>query len=268
MVWIDTRVARKLGQIGVAIVCVWLLTIAPVRARSGDSLGDRIASFPAWMSRPTLGDTRQDLAYPDWMGGTWHVTSTLIEMLAPLAPDIITPGYEGNRSYLDRPLEFEVRFRPARPQLRGNLPFGALGSPPIVADRPFNGENILKAYVGDRGDRTSLRVRVEPDDPNQQATILPDGRQLLAVVTARGSETVGDRDFIGSELVTQFFRTQPEIYLNGVETTTAYHWRSHDQITAEQFTAVYLSPKDPDYFTADDRPVALYRYDLRLDRLD
>jgi hypothetical protein len=87
-------------------------------------------------------------------------------------------------------------------------------------------------------------------------------------VTARGAETVSDRDFIGSELVTQFFRTQPEIYLNGVETTTAYHWRSRDQITAEQFTAVYLSPKDPDYFTAGDRPVALYRYDLRLDQLD
>jgi hypothetical protein len=265
MVWIGTRVAHRLGQISIAIVCVWLLTIAPVWAGSGDSLGDRIASFPDWISRPTLGDTRQDLAYPDWMAGTWHVTSTLTAMEAPLAPDILTPGYEGNRSYLDRPLEFEVRFQPARPQLRGNLPFGALGKPPIVADRQFNGEQILKAYVGDR---TDLRVRVEPDNPNQQATILPDGRQLLAVVTARGAETVSDRDFIGSELVTQFFRTQPEIYLNGVETTTVYHQQTGDRITADQFTAVYLSPKDPDYFTAGDRPVALYRYDLRLDRLD
>jgi hypothetical protein len=69
-------------------------------------------------------------------------------------------------------------------------------------------------------------------------------------------------------LVTQFFRTQPEIYLNGVETTTVYHQQTGDHITADQFTAVYLSPKDPDYFTAGDRPVALYRYDLRLDRLD
>jgi hypothetical protein len=253
------------GRWLIAIVGVWLLTIAPVRAGSLDSLGDRVVAFPNWMSRPDLGNTRNDLAYPDWMAGTWHVTSTLTAMHAPLAPEIVTPGYEGNRSYLDRPLEFDVRFRPARPQLRGNLPFGALGKPPIVADRQFNGENILKAYVGDQ---TALRVRVEPDDPNQQATILPDGRQLLAVVTARGSETVSDRDFIGSELVTQFFRTQPEIYLNGVETTTAYHVQTSDRITADQFTAVYLSPKDPDYFTAGDRPVALYRYDLRLDRLD
>ncbi len=256
---------RVFGRWLIAIVGVWLLTIAPVRAGNLDSLGDRVAMFPDWTSRPNLDNTRNDLAYPDWMAGTWHVTSTLTEMHAPLAPDIITPGYEGNRSYLDRPLEFDVRFVPARPQLRGNLPFGALGKPPIVADRQFNGEQILKAYVGDQ---TALRVRVEPDDPNQQATVLPDGRQLLAVVTARGAEMVSDRDFIGSEVVTQFFRTQPEIYLNGVETTTAYHQQTGDRITADQFTAVYLSPKDPDYFTAGDQPVALYRYDLRLDRLD
>lgn len=249
----------------IAIVGVWLLTIAPGWAGSLDRLGDRVAHFPDWTSRPDLGDTRSDLAYPDWMAGTWHVTSTLTVMYAPLAPDIVSPGYEGNRRYLDRPLEFDVRFAAARPRLRGNLPFGALGKPPIVADRQFNGENILKAYVGDQ---TALKVRVEPNDPNQQATVLPDGRQLLAVVTARGAETVSDRDFIGSEVVTQFFRTQPEIYLNGVETTTAYHQQTGDRITAEQFTAVYLSPKDPDYFTAGDRPVALYRYDLRLDRLD
>ncbi|TAF53190.1 MAG: hypothetical protein EAZ61_07215 [Oscillatoriales cyanobacterium] len=239
--------------------------MAPGWAASLDSLGDRVTHFPDWTSRPALGDTRSDLAYPDWMAGTWHVTSTLTAMYAPLAPDIVTPGYEGNRRYLDRPVEFDVRFAAARPQLRGNLPFGALGKPPIVADRQFNGEQILKAYVGDQ---TALQVRVEPNDPNQQATVLPDGRQLIAVVTARGGAMVGDRDFIGSELVTQFFRTQPEIYLNGVETTTAYHQQADDRITADQFTAVYLSPQDPEYFTAGDRPVALYRYDLQLDRLD
>ena len=38
------------------------------------------------------------------------------------------------------------------------------------------------------------------------------------------------------------------------------------KIEAEQITAIYLSPQDPDYFTAAGRPVALYRYELILDK--
>ncbi|MGD1902773.1 MAG: DUF6816 family protein [Geitlerinemataceae cyanobacterium] len=255
-----------LANLTAAIALCWLLCWQPTALAEGlpGSLNNRVAAFPNWQRKPALGDTRRDLAYPDWMAGTWHVTSTLTEMAAPLAPEIVTPGYEGNRKYLEKPLEFDVRFAPDRVKLRGNLPFGALTKPPVVADRQFNGENILRAYVGSA---TKLRVRVEPDDPNQQATVLPDGRQLLAVVTARGGEVVSDRDFIGSELVTQFFRTKPEIYLNGVETTTAYHLDAPERVTAEQLTAVYLSPKDPDYFAAGDQPVALYRYDLVLDQV-
>nr|WP_319592620.1 hypothetical protein [Zarconia navalis] len=37
-----------------------------------------------------------------------------------------------------------------------------------------------------------------------------------------------------------------------------------DRVTADRVTAIYLSPQDPDYFKAQDRPVALYRYRLDL----
>ena len=36
------------------------------------------------------------------------------------------------------------------------------------------------------------------------------------------------------------------------------------KVEADQVTAIYLSPKDPDYFTAGGHPVALYRYRLEL----
>ena len=32
--------------------------------------------------------------------------------------------------------------------------------------------------------------------------------------------------------------------------------------SADQITAIYLSPQDPDYFKAKGQPVALYRYQL------
>jgi hypothetical protein len=61
----------------------------------------------------------------------------------------------------------------------------------------------------------------------------------------------------------QVFRGTPHLYFNTVETTTAYR-RLHSSIEANQVTAIYLSPQDPDYFKAVDRPVALYRYRLQL----
>ena len=54
------------------------------------------------------------------------------------------------------------------------------------------------------------------------------------------------------------------VYLNEVENTTVYRKRSDPNfpIAGDQITAIYLSPKDPNYFQAQGRPVALYRYQL------
>ncbi|MEL6327067.1 MAG: DUF6816 family protein, partial [Cyanobacteria bacterium J06626_23] len=40
----------------------------------------------------------------------------------------------------------------------------------------------------------------------------------------------------------------------------------HPAITADQITAIYLSPRDPDYFKAFNKPVALYRYRLTFEK--
>jgi hypothetical protein len=79
---------------------------------------------------------------------------------------------------------------------------------------------------------------------------------------ARAIETPGSDDFLTTEVFLQEFRGSPQLYFNQVETTTAYHRNSkHDPaIIADQVTAIYLSPQDPDFFKAGDRPVALYRY--------
>jgi hypothetical protein len=57
-----------------------------------------------------------------------------------------------------------------------------------------------------------------------------------------------------------------QLKFNVVETTTAYQQLQSPGTTieAKQITAVYLSPQDPDYFKAIERPVALYRYHLKL----
>ena len=289
---------RRLARIILELCLVLVLLLWGSEAQAGP-LTDRLAQFPHWESKPPVTSPEGDLVYPDWLEGTWMVTSTLVEQVAPLAPEVVTPGFEGNRRYLNEPIAFLVRFIAINPQpsttsnrfVRLKMP--SIGrsqtshpdtTPIVVADRAFNGLNIAKAYLGDR---IVQSVKVDPGSPNRQITFLNTGRQLVSMVTGRASETpeadsVSDRKaiampgasmgsnrvprFIATEVSNQFFRGTLQPYFNQVETTTAYHLRQSPTlaIEADQITAIYLSPQDPNYFKALDQPVALYRYRLEL----
>lgn len=241
---------------------ILLLLLGNGEAQAGE-LAERLANFPQWEKLTSVKPAEGDLVYPEWMAGNWQVKSTLIDLAAPLAPDIITPGFENNRSQLNQPISFLVRF------IKVKLPvFGLKFIPKIdnkaqilVADRAFNSFNLVKAYLGDDA---VLSVKVDPDSPNRQITFLRGERQLVSIVTARATETTPDNKFITTEVFQQLFKSGSNPYLNSVESTTAYHQlsTSNPAIEADQVTAVYLSPQDPDYFTAASRPVALYRYRL------
>ncbi len=228
------------------------------------TLDQRLASFPHWDSKPSVQVAEGDLVYPEWMSGTWDVTSTLVDLVAPLAPDVVTPGFEGNRRYLNVPVKFRVRFG------KNRLPTSSLKLIPqplklqsaIIADRAFNGLNLARAYLGDRA---VIAVKVDPDSPNRQITLLQKERQLVSIVTGRATQTLDANKFITCEVFQQQFRGNGAlIFFNQVESTTSYHYlpTSIRTIEGDQVTAVYLSPQDPDYFTAGSRPVALYRYRL------
>jgi hypothetical protein len=238
---------------------VWLLLITlgdEAVAIAGNTatypLQARLVSFPHWENKPPVRATDRDLEYPDWMAGTWVVTSTLIEQFAPLAPKVVTPGFEENKKYLDRAIEFKVRFD------KSSDPQSDLG---IVADRAFNGLEIARSYLGDK---YVLSVKTDPHNPNKQITSMVGDNKLISIVTGRAKEIPDNRQFIGTEVTQQIFNNPTRIYLNEVETTTEYKLIRPGQVSANQVTAIYLSPQDPDYFTALNSPVALYRYHLEL----
>lgn len=226
-------------------------------------LSERLANFPRWEKLTSVKQASGDLVYPEWMAGYWQVTSTLVDLVAPLAPDIVTPGFEANRRQLNRPVSFLVRF------IRKQSPVTSLKFLPqidnklsiLVGDRAFNSLNLARA---DLGDEAVLSVKVDPNSPNRQITFLRGERQLISIVTARATETILNEKFITAEVFQQLFKGSSRPYLNSVESTTAYRKlpTSNLAIEADQVTAVYLSPQDPDYFTAGSRPVALYRYRL------
>lgn len=241
-------------------------------------LADRLAEFPQWERKPPVQVAEGDLVYPDWMAGTWQVISTLVDMVAPLAPETVTPGFEGNRRYLNQALQFQVRFvkelSPISSRQKLLVPLLKVGESLVVADRAFNGLNIALAYldnsrkdvkdVHSKVTSPILSVKVDPNNPNRQITFLRGERQLVSVVTGRASEISAADRFIATEISQQVFQGRGQIYLNEVETTTAYQLLSSGAIAADQLTAIYLSPQDPDYFAASGHPVALYRYRLEL----
>jgi hypothetical protein len=245
------------------LVFVWLLCSGQARA---DGLTERLAAFPHWTSKPALAAAEGDLVYPQWLAGTWRVQSTLVDMVAPLAPTLVTPGFTGNRQFLNKPIEVPIRFVLARVGKGRFLNQALKVDEQIVSDRVFNSLSLARAYLGEDEVKT---VRVDPDNPNRQVTWLGDDRQLVSVVSRRGSEHPSDRDFVTSEVFQQFFQGGSSgVYLNEVENTTAYHRQvdGNPAITADQVTAIYLSPRDPDYFKALNRPVALYRYRMEFSR--
>ncbi len=247
-------------QIFTSLLLALLLFLSTATQAIAGPLTERIAQFPNWESKPLLKPAQGDLIYPEWMAGTWEATTTLVEMIAPLAPKIVTPGFENNRKYINIPVTFVVRFQPAL--TASNSEKSRFIQSEIVADRAFNGFNIAEAYLGKDA---VLNVKVDPNSPNRQITFLRGDRQLISTVSARQSE-INKQHFVATEVSQQLFQTGPRIYLNEVETTTSYTppQPPDSKITAQQITAIYLSPQDPDYFAAGNKPVALYYYTLKL----
>lgn len=239
------------------LLTVWLFCSGQAQA---EGLAQRLQRFPDWQSKPTLEVATGDLVYPDWLQGTWTLTSTLVEVAAPLAPTITSPGFAANQDWFHQPVHCQVRFVAMPQPVQGLLPVST-GVSKTVADRAFNGLNLLRAYLGEEAVQ---RVRVDPQNPNRQITWFRQQRQLESTVSARATETPNASTFVASELVQQVFRGTAQPFLNQVEITTAYT-RIQERVIADQVTAVYLSPQDPDYFKARAQPVALYRYQLELD---
>ncbi|MBW4613967.1 MAG: hypothetical protein KME21_11965 [Desmonostoc vinosum HA7617-LM4] len=247
--------------------CLMVLCLLWHGEAVANELSERLANFPQWEKLTSVQPASGDLVYPEWMAGYWQITSKLVDLAAPLAPYIVTPGFEGNRRQLNQPVSFLVRFVQGKPpvSLLKFFPTRDDKSSILVADRAFNSLNLARAYLGDEA---VLGVKLDPDSPNRQITFLRGERQLVSIVTARATETTPDGRFITSEVFQQLFKGGSRPYLNSVESTTAYQKLSTSKptIEADQVTAVYLSPQDPDYFQAGDRPVALYRYHLEFTR--
>ena len=249
------------------IILILTTVILFAQSAIASPLENRLQQYPQWNNKPPAKIAKGDLYYPQWMTGTWSVESTLKEQIAPLAPEVVTPGFEDNQQYIERPVTFLVRFKTKDKGSQKRVFFSQQNNNKqnfIVADRVFNGTNIAAAYLGTNN---ILKVKVDPDDTNRQLTLLKGDRKLISTVIKRATETPALNHFITTEVTKQLFESPARFYLNEVETTSEYQLIAPENIQAQQFTAIYLSPQDPDYFKAINRPVAIYRYQLNLKKV-
>lgn len=260
----------RLLRVLACFLAVLLWVSWPGQTAQASTPVERLAAFPNWQDKPTVDPAEGDLVYPNWLAGSWVMTSTLVEMLAPLAPDVTTPGFEGNQQFLHQPIRTQVRFLPSAALRRGPLAVpllslptgGSLVKADIVSDRAFNGLNLGKAYFGDR----IFRVWVDPRDSNRLITKFRDNRKLFSTTIGRAALQPDATHFVSTEFFQQFFQVPRKPYKNQVEITTAYQLQPDGRVTADQLTAVYLNPPHPKAYLAGDRPVALYRYQLEFEK--
>ncbi|WP_228014869.1 DUF6816 family protein [Synechocystis salina] len=261
--------SRFLVRLTVLFLCNLLWLVAGRAPALAESLPDRWDAYPHWSNLPTLEQRKGEIHYPEWFAGTWQVTSTLTEQLAPLAPDIVSPGFAKNGTYLEQPVEFPVRFIDQTPLPEFNWALSDLvnNTPVIVPDRRFNAEAITQAYLGKDREDINITVQVKEQPSPRLVTVFPQHQRLVSTVLGYSQSSPDPDHFLATELTNQQFIAGGTQYLNQVETTTAYHHLGPGKISASQVTAVYLSPTDPDYFAAGHQPIALYRYELTLEAL-
>lgn len=247
-----------------AIFSFFFLNISRVNA---NTLDQRISQYPHWDHKLSLPTPTQELIFPDWFEGTWNVTSTLKEQIAPFSPQFKTPSFDSNEVYIDKNIDFLVKFIPTilTPKINNFVPTIINNKQVIIPDRAFNGLSIAQAYLGVENVK---QVIINKFNSTEQKTVFKQNNELISTVIGRQQETISLDNFIASEITRQFFRRPNSVYLNLVETTTKYHLINDNEIEGKQITAVYLSTEDPDYFLAIEQPVALYYYTLNLVKKD
>jgi hypothetical protein len=251
---------RFLSIAWLTIALFWTPEAAAASGLASSPLAERLQQFPNW---PEVGELRTagELTYPQWFAGEWLVTSLLTARIAPLAPEVVSPGFDRTQQDLDRPYRFRVRYGSNTTTVAPGLEVrqeDQLDS--VKIDRAFNIEQIANAYLGPN---LVESVRAFRQPAVVQVTKLRNGTVLKAIVTGYRSESPHPEQFITSEVQQQIFQGR-QTTANRVETLTSYRRQDPQNITADQVTATYLSPQDPDFFRAAGRPITLYRYRLTL----
>ncbi|CAK0811710.1 unnamed protein product [Prorocentrum cordatum] len=248
----------------------WAEDLVLARRFAGQEL-DKLSVWGLPFGRP------EDLFYPPWMEGTWHVTAKLTNYSAPLGLKYVVNGgsdtrmakqaLDDQRRRVGVPVEYDLRYFQRR---RGG----------VVEDRLFNLRAREDAYAGKpvtkRVEYTdipgskreeSLRRGDGPDDPLMAALLYSKlGVQKIIVVRFQ-SEDEGSSLWRGSQSVRTLLgqgRLNPLAV--DEEVLTEYRLLPGGGVAGRVRLLGFLNPNDPLFFEAGNKAVTLADYQLDLVR--
>lgn len=231
-------------------------------------------------SPPPYGLEAPDVQYPLFLAGTWQVTSTTTDVLAPCGVAFFGGNTTYARALQERgtSLQYSSRFVPI---------LDDQDSPSYcVADRAYNIQRLAQAALG-----ANSVVHMDLATPDQFSGILapPAAPSLLRVdmlTLRRRQEGVSETRFDCAEVVREIVapidangrvttttrrndNTTPSTIRKEVETISIYtYWPDRGEVTCRQRSAAFLVPSQEDplalalWQATRGRPVDVRYYDL------
>lgn len=225
-------------------------SVRSLRAGSLDATRDLAPGMRAPTSsiaRASYGRESADVYYPEWALARWRVTSTLRNVVAPLGPELFSPGRNGTRSLetarvdVGKPLVYEVRWR-------------RTADGRVVVDRPYNVGSITRASMGSKAVQgceedgpDHLTLYVSPSGAPGGAVFRADVR----VVARHSDPQLSPSSFDCAETVRQTVvlapgersGPAPPPQVKEIETICTYDLQpGGEQMRGEQRTATFLAP--------------------------
>ena len=217
----------------------------------------------------------EDIAYPDWMEGTWDVTAQLTAFTAPLgnqflggsSPAINDKSAAEAAAQVGKEVRYQLRFK--------RLAAGGT----VREDRLFNTQQRLDGYAG----RAVVRgVEYVPLDRGGKTkdlntlTYFKGGLVGKTFSTRRRWEEAGAGRFRSDENQRQLYgrrcnqsveaRVCPPPITTDQEVLSEYALAADGSVAGTVRLLGYLNPNDRLYFSAKQRAVTISDYALRLER--
>lgn len=231
---------------------------------------------------PSFGYQKQ-LYYPPWLFGEWRVSSKLVAFSTPRGESLAPRNAaKAARQDMDAPpVAFRARFYSTLPDTAANnfrVALGALPQDAIVADRAFNCASLAnataRAAAPDAPPDAPPVVSGVEYDPREspdalRVSYLGGGRAELFLSAMRGDplpEGAAPAVFHTAECSRQTSLTSRGVDVADYQIVSRFERLSPSRVALRQRVGVYLTPQAERYFDALNTAVALYDYELVMDR--
>lgn len=237
----------------------------------GSSLRDLLgARDAALLQKPVLNIPPGPIDYPDWLEGTWKVSSQFKGY--QFATDKVSK--ERIVANLDIP-GFQklsiAQFADVGSEVSYERRYGGDGGGGVREDRAFN----LNATIGAHMRDPSIVTKLTFSDKNRATIELKkggrNGERIELFTNSRRSQNVDENLFLCSESIRQVTLGSPTFSNPNVPRIIIgeyqHFWtysRRDDALSANVLTAAYVEPQDPMFQETFNDPVIVYSHNLQL----